>query len=336
MAPPRRRPPSSARPKRTGGSATGESRGLGNVSNVLKQQELKRELSRAQWVKTSDDPEEPTVIRVYDIGLFREGYYHRLSFEIKVNDRNRKGRKVTKTIEKLHYCLDQNDEGKPCPGCKEKIDKQYKFWLPVIERDAPIVNSNGKIKGYKDRMALLSGGSRLAGVLNDIQTAKGLEGQDIELVKSGENFDTQYEGETLKKSSLSAEDKALIKAADTKKWIDRYDIHRDFDDFFDLDEDQEEDDDEEDRGERSIRRGSSFGPRGSKGRAKEDDEEEDDDDDQPVRRRRSSRSKAGTRKPGGGVLGNIGKSKSSGSTSAKKTSGGTGRRSTTRRRRPPR
>ena len=61
----------------------------------------------------------------------------------------------------------------------------------------PIVTDAGTITGYKDRVGLLSGGSRLLAVLNRIQKKKGLVNQDVELNKSGEGFNVQYAGEAL-------------------------------------------------------------------------------------------------------------------------------------------
>jgi hypothetical protein len=180
-----------------------------------------------------------------------------------------------------------------------------KFWLPVIERDAPIVTEAGKVTGYQDRVALLSGGSRLLAVLNRIQKKKGLTNQDVELTKSGEGFNVQYAGDPLERAALSAEDKQLIKDFDALKKLDRYTEVYDFEHFYDLPgEDKEDDDDDDSPGEKSRRRGSSFGPRSnSKARTKQrdtDDDDDDDDDDAPTARpRRSSRAKAGTRKPGG-------------------------------------
>ncbi len=285
------------RPKRTGG---GTNAGLGNVDAILQRQAEKRAAGRTSWVKVSDDDQEPTVIRAYDVGngMFREGYIHQVEFEIDVEDRKRKGKTKTITIRRDRMCLDQDEEGEPCPGCRDELERRFKFWLPVIERDAPIVTDAGKVTGYKDKVGLLSGGSRLVAVLNRIQKKKGLTNQDVEVSKSGEGFNVQYAGDALDRSPLTAEDKALIKDFDATKKLDRYTEVYDFDHFYDPPGKQDdEDESDEDVGERSRRRGSSFGPRPGRGRATTQ-RDDDDDDEPPQRRRRSSRSSAGGRKPG--------------------------------------
>jgi hypothetical protein len=340
VASPARRPrPGSARPRRESANA-----GLGGglADDILKRQSEKRAAGRTSWVKVSDDEDEPTIVRAYDVtppdedrngnpvgGMFRIGYIHQVEFEIDVEDRKRKGKTKTITIRRDRWCLDQKEEGEPCPGCKDELERRLKFWLPVIERDAPIVTDAGKITGYKDRVALLSGGSRLLTVLNRIQKKKGLVNQDVELTKSGEGFNVQYAGEALDRSALSADDKQLIKDFDALKKLDRYTEIYDFDHFYDLPGEKDEDDeDDDDPGEKSRRRGSSFGPRPGKGRSSKsrdtDDDDDDDDDAPPARRRRSGSSRAGTRKPGG--LSGLGK-KTGGSSKPPA-------RSSTRRRRP--
>jgi hypothetical protein len=346
VATPARRPrPGSARPKRETANA-----GLGGglADDILKRQSEKRAAGRTSWVKVSDTEDEPTIVRAYDVtppeedkngnpvgGMFRIGYIHQVEFEIDVEDRKRKGKRKTITIRRDRWCLDQKEEGEPCPGCKDELERRLKFWLPVIERDAPIVTDAGKITGYKDRVALLSGGSRLLAVINRIQKKKGLVNQDVELTKSGDGFNVQYAGEALDRTPLSADDKQLIKDFDATKKLDRYTEIIDFEHFYDVPGEKDEDDDDDvDPGEKSRRRGSSFGPRPGKGRSKprdtDDDTDDDDDDDDapPPRQRRSSRSSAGTRKPGG--LSALGK-KTGKTGSSKKPP-----KAAPRRRRPPR
>ena len=343
MAPPKRRPsPGSARPKRESANA-----GLGGglADKILKRQSEKRAAGRTAWVKVSDDEDEPTVVRAYDVtppekgkdgypvgGMFRVGYIHQVEWEVEGDDRKRAGKKKTFTIRRDRWCLDQDEEGEPCPGCKDELERRLKFWIPVIEREAPIVTEAGKITGYKDRVALLSGGSRLLAVLNRIQKKKGLINQDVEVSKSGEGFNVQYAGEALDRSSLSVADKKLIKDFDAIKKLDRYTEVHDFDSFYDLPgEDHDADEDEDDPGERSRRRGSAFGPRPGKGRSTRSKRDDDDDDDDapPPRRRRSEQSRAGRSKPGG--LSGLGRSKPAARKKPPARS-----TSSTRRRRPPR
>ena len=311
MASPARRPrPGGVRPKRP--AASGSGAGLGNVDAILARQAEKRQAGRTSWVKVSDDEEYPTVVRVFDVGpgMFRDGYIHQVEFEIEVEDRKRAGRKKHITIRRDRMCLDQDETGEPCPGCRDELERRFKFWLPVIERDAPVVTDSGKITGYKDRVALLSGGTRLVTVLNRIQKKKGLVNQDVELTKSGEGFNVQYAGDALARSPLSEDDKQMIKDFDAEKKLDRYTEVYDFDHFFDPPgkQDDEDDDADENVGERSRRRGSSFGPRPSSRSNNASSRDDDDDDDEPrQRRRRSNRASAGGRKPGASLRG-IGKS----------------------------
>lgn len=306
MAAPARRPrPGSVRPKRSSGGSSNA--GLGNVDSILARQAEKRAAGRTGWVKVSDDEEEPTIIRAFDVseGMFRDGYIHQVEFEIDVEDRKRRGKTKTITIRRDRMCLDQDEEGEPCPGCRDELERRFKFWLPVVERDAPVVTDAGKVTGYKDRVALLSGGSRLVAVLNRIQKKKGLVNQDVELTKSGEGFNVQYAGDAQARSPLTDDDKQMIKDFDAKKKLDRYTEVFDFEHFFDPPGKQDDDDDDDaDVGERSRRRGSSFGPRPGRGRAASQRDDDDSDDDEPrQRRRRSSRSQAGERKPGTSLRG---------------------------------
>jgi hypothetical protein len=297
--------------------------GLGNVDAILARQAEKRAAGRTGWVKVSDDEEDPTIIRAYDASLFREGYIHQVEFEIEVEDRQKRGKMKTITVRRDRMCLDQEEDGEPCPGCRDELERRYKFWLPVIWRDAP-VEVDGKVKGFKDRVALLSGGSRLVAVINRIQKKKGLVKQDVELNKSGEGFNVQYVGEALAAEVLSADDKALIKAFDANKLLDRYTEVLEFDDFYNP-PGSKDDDEEESVGERSRRRGSAFPARGKK--TQRDD---DDDGDDAPRPRRSGRGTAGSRKPGGlaSLLNNKDNGKSSGTPQIR--SGGTTRRRRTR------
>jgi len=96
MASPARRPrPGSAKPKRESAGNTGLGGGL--ADSILKRQSEKRAAGRTAWVKVSDDEEEPTIVRAWDVtpptmdsdgnptgGMFRIGYIHQVEFEIDV------------------------------------------------------------------------------------------------------------------------------------------------------------------------------------------------------------------------------------------------------------
>lgn len=285
--------------------------GLGQVDAILKKQSEKRAAGRTGFVKVSDDEEEPTVARVFDLSLFCEGYVHQVEYEVEDKRSGKKGK--TRTWRQDQMCLDQEEEGEPCPGCADELDRRYKFWIPVIWRDAPIVVDD-KVTGYKDTIAILSGATRLVNALNRVQKKKGLENQDVEIVKSGKEFNTQYAVDALDREELSEDDEKLIKALDMKKLkekLGRYTEMRDFDDFYrspddDRDDKSDDDDDDDAIGRRARTRGSVFPSRSNKTK---DDDDDDGDDDRP-RQRRSSRSQARTQKPGAsskpGGLANLG------------------------------
>lgn len=329
MARSRRSTPS---PRRRGSGSSNP--GLGRFKEIKDRQAEKRAAGRTGWVSVSDDDEDPTLVRAWDEELFREGFIHQVQWDREVDDRKRPGKKKTITVRRDRFCLDQEEDGEPCPGCRDNLERRYKFWLPVIWRDAP-VEVDGKTKGFKDRIALLSGGQRLGDVIDRIQRKKGIKNQDIELSKEGEGYNVQYTGEALDKEALSAEDKALIKDFDAEKVLDRYTEEFDFDSFYDEPwktegDDKDDDEDDDDVGERAKRRGSAFPSRSGRksgSRSSNRDEDDDNDEDDRPRQRRSSRSQAGRKKPGG--LANLGKK--TGNTKPSGEDGGT-----TRRRRRPR
>lgn len=316
MATSRRRSTPSPRKRGTG---SGSNPGLGKFKEIKDRQAEKRAAGRTSWVKVSDEEDDPTIVRAWDPELFREGFIHQVEWEREVEDRKRPGKMKTIKIRRDRLCLDQDEDGEPCPGCRDNLERRYKFWLPVIWRDAP-VEVDGKTKGFKDRIALLSGGQRLGDVIDRIQRKKGIKNADIELSKEGEGYNVQYHGDALDKEALSTEDKALIKDFNADKILDKYTEEFDFDSFYEepwkQDKDEDDDDgDDDDVGERAKRRGSAFPSRSgrkSSSRSQKDDEDNDDDEDDAPRQRRSSRSQAGRKKPGG--LANLGKTtnKSSG------------------------
>src|SRR4051794_6825832 len=97
----------------------GTSRGLGNVESNIKKSAGR--YKKAGWVKMDDG--ESTVVRVVDVGKdFRDGFVHVVEF---------KGQRGTFTRDVM--CLDQDDDGTPCPGCRDDLERRYKFWTRVIE-----------------------------------------------------------------------------------------------------------------------------------------------------------------------------------------------------------
>jgi hypothetical protein len=270
-----------SRRTRSSSSAAKNGRSLGNVDENIKRSA--KRFSAPEWVKVPDG--ESAVVRVIDVGNdFRDGFVHPVEFE---------GRgKSKKTFTRDVMCLDQNDDGTPCPGCRDDLDRRYKFWCRVIEREAEKTNDSDKVIGYEDQVKILSSGKRLVGALNKKHKKRDLSLRDIEIEREGTGWDTDYSVEWVDEEDnpMTKEDLALIEASEID--LDRYTTVPDFDDFYELPD--RDNDDDKDVGERSKRRGSAFGERGSKGSAKKAsrDDDDDEDDDKPRRRRSSTRSKS--------------------------------------------
>lgn len=281
--------------RRSRGTAARSGRSLGNVDTNIKRSA--KRYKTAGWVKIPDG--ESAVVRVIDVGKdFRDGFVHPVDFE----------RKGGKTFTRDVMCLDQDDDGTPCPGCRDDLDRRYKFWCRVIEREAPKENDSGKTIGYEDEVKILSSGKRLVGALNKKHKKRDLALRDIEIEREGKGWDTDYSVEWVDEEDnpLTDEDLKLIEDSDVD--LDRYTTIPDFDDFYEL-PDRDGDDDDEKPGERA-KRGSPFAGRKSSSRKVDDDDDNGDDDDRP--RRRSS-----GRKPSG--LAGIKAAKSAGGSTGKST-----------------
>lgn len=162
-------------------------------------------------------------------------------------------------------CLDQEDDGTPCPGCEEDMPRKFQGLINVIWRDAPVYakDSEGNIdwdkkKGTADQVAVWRAGIELFSKVlgrKDV-TYKGLSSRDFEIVRDGVKLNTSYsvepvviDGET-KAVPLSKDDKALAKEKydleelarfvdydDAKKIIEKKIAEYDGDDSDDDDED---------------------------------------------------------------------------------------------------
>ena len=265
----------SRRTRRSSGSSGG-SRGLGNVESNIKKSATR--WKKPDWVKMDDG--ESVVVRVIDVGSdFKDGFVHPVEF---------KGQSK-KTFTRDVMCLDQDDDGTPCPGCRDDVERRYKFWTRVIEREAEIENDAGKVTGYEDRVKILSGGKRLAGALNKKHKRRDLSKRDVEIEREGTGWDTDYSVEWVdeKDVPLTKAEIKLVESSDID--LDKYASIPDFDDFYELpDRDGTGDDDDDDVGERSRRRGSAFGSKSTRS-SRASRNGDSDDDDEPRPRRRSSR-----------------------------------------------
>lgn len=266
--------PQARRSRRSaGGQGTS---GLGNVETNIKKSAKK--FKSPDWVKVEDG--ESVVLRIVDVGpAFRDGFVHPVEFS------RQRGNTFTRDV----MCLDQNDDGTPCPGCRDDLDRRYKFWCRAIEREAETTNSSGKAVGYEDAVKILSGGKRLAGALNKKHKKRDLSKRDIEVEREGTGWDTDYTVEWVDDKDVPLT-KAEIKLVDESEIdLERYAYVPDFDDFYELPDSDE--DDREKPGERA-RRGSAFTERkGRSSRTSRNGDNDDDDDDDRPRRRRSVKSK---------------------------------------------
>lgn len=223
--------------------------------------------------------------------FFKDGEIHPVRFERK------DGSSYTMDVR----CLDPEDEGDPCPGCRDDLDRRFKFWMLVIVRDAPKENKSGKVIGEEDQVRILSGANRLVKQLNAKHKRHPLDKRDIEITQLGEGTDVAYEIEWAddEDNDLSKEDRELVEEAD--EVIESFEFYtslRDEDDFYEPPSSKNDDDDDDDPGERSRRRGSAFSRTRksvSKSRRDEDEDDDDDDDDDEDDRpaRRSSKKKGG-------------------------------------------
>jgi hypothetical protein len=194
-------------------------------------------------------------------------------------------------------CLDQNDDGTPCPGCRDDLERRYKFWCRVIEREAEVQNDSGKTTGYEDRVKILSSGKRLAGALNKKQKKHDLSERDVEIEREGTGWDTDYAVEWVDDKDVPLTDEEVQMIEDSDIDLDRYASIPDFDDFYELPDRDSDSDDEDKPSANARRRGSAFA--GRKGRSQrtsrngDSDDDDDDDDDERPRRRRAVKPRGG-------------------------------------------
>jgi hypothetical protein len=236
-----------AKVKRSGGS------GLGHVQQRAKEIDAKREGSKKNWLASKLKDGDSAVLRVLDTGTdFKDGYVHPVEMTIEDDD----GKERTFTADVM--CLDQNEQGEPCPGCRDDLDRRYKFWTNVIVRDWEDEDSGEE----KDTLMIWSGGIKLAKRLDKLNQRHDLRNRDILLEREGKKLNTVWTADWAEEedSPLSEED---IELAKDKVDLSRYVEIRDFDDFFKSNKELKGDDNE-DVGEKSVRRGSGFGAKKGK------------------------------------------------------------------------
>lgn len=265
--------------------------GGGSVDRHLERSGRKRKSN--VWAQIGDG--NTVIVRAIDTKkYFKDGYVHPVEFE----------RADGSTYSLDVRCLDPDDEGNPCPGCRDDLDRRYKFWMLVIVRDAPKENKAGKVIGEEDQVRILSGANRLVKALNAKHRRKDLAKRDLEISQNGQGFEVEYEVEWADEEDtpLSDEDQELIENADDV--IEAFKFHtqlRDEDEFYDPPSSNGQDEDDDDIGQRSKRRKSAFAERNKKSRAKfravqPDEDDEDDEDERPMRRAKIGNKSGGKKK----------------------------------------
>jgi hypothetical protein len=222
-----------------GRNSSKTSGGLGRVKQAVKRAAEKKEAMSHRWLRLEDG--DSVVARVLDVGEnFRDAYTHRTPMQGKNG-----------TYHADVPCLDQDEDGTPCPGCKKELRRSYKFWTNVLVRDWE--DDEGKTA---DRIMIWSGGITIARRLNKMHERHGLHNRDIVIEREGSTKDdTKYDIDWADDSNtpLSEEDEVLAK---NRHDIERYVKIPDYDDFFKSPRERGEDDeeDQEETGRNALNR----------------------------------------------------------------------------------
>jgi hypothetical protein len=205
-------------------SAKKSERKLGRVDEVKSQ-------SR-EWLKLDDG--DSVQGRVVDTGEdFQDAYVHRVPVE---------GDKGTYHVDVP--CLDQEDKGKRCPGCKDDLPRRYKFWTNFILRDPD--------DSKKDKLVIWGSGITVARRLNKLHARHGLDNRDIIIEREGSGLnDTKYDIDWADEENtpLSRNDQKLIK---NKFDLKRYSTPPSYEDFYKAPGDRGDSDEE--IGQRALKR----------------------------------------------------------------------------------
>jgi len=131
---------------------------------------------------------------------------------------------------KQEICLNQEDDGDPCPGCERELKRRTRVWTRVLWREAPkfkrdedariVKGANGKgiEDGTEDTVAVWEFGPEVADTIarRHAKMKKGLISQDVVVERIGSGKETKYEilpgDEGV--SNLTATDKSLITERD--------------------------------------------------------------------------------------------------------------------------
>lgn len=195
-------------------------RSLGKVARAKKLVDDKMSGGR-KWLKLEDG--ETVTVRFLEEGSdFKDAYVHEVPFE---------NEKTGKTYTLDIPCLDQEDKGTPCPGCKDELRRKYKFYVNCIVRDYPEIDDNGKVLDEKDQVMIWAGGIKAGGKLEKKHQRYGLMSRDWEITRDGVKLKTEYDIEPSEEGAepMSKEDKALV---EKKADLTRYTVPPEFDQFY--------------------------------------------------------------------------------------------------------
>lgn len=191
--------------------------------SIKKQDEQYGDFSPVFKLKLPNDGD-TAVIRILEQGEEVFGYwYHNFSHIDKVN-----GWRTN------FPCLDQDDEGVPCPGCREGLPRKFRGLFNVIWRNGPkfkrdddgraVKDKSGDlvVEGYEDQVAVWETGPEVFKTLGNKDVKyKGLASRDLEVTREGLKLDTKYQIEPADLDAgvtkLSAADKKLVESS-------RYDL----------------------------------------------------------------------------------------------------------------
>lgn len=134
-------------------------------------------------------------------------------------------------------CLDQEENGTPCPGCEGGLRRMFKGLFNVIFRDAPVLRrdstTNRAIKGEDGRFIIDGHEDDVAvwmvsfGTFDTLASRdakfKGLSSRDFEVTRSGRGRDTRYSVDPVFDSEGNAPAKKLS-AADKRLAEKKYNL----------------------------------------------------------------------------------------------------------------
>jgi hypothetical protein len=223
-----------------GSRGNNSSGGLGRVAQAAAKQKGDK-----LWVSIDDG--DRAVLRVVDVDSdFKDVFVHRVPFE-----------RENGSVYHIDVpCLDQDEEGVPCPGCKDGIERRYKFYTNVIWRDYKDPDG-GRAAKPKDVLAIYSGGITVAKALNKKHQRYGLQNRDIVVEREGVKKNTKYDVDWAddENTPLTPADKKLIEGKfDFKRYIEP----PDYDDFYTPPGERDNNSDGDPDYEESTRRQSPF------------------------------------------------------------------------------